>query len=77
MHDSGYAIYRAVVRAAFGQRRKTLRNALADLAAARGLDAPAVAAAFDRAAIDPGLRAERLTIDDFARLAYALAARSG
>ena len=71
------ASYRAVVRAAFGQRRKTLRNALADLATARGLDAAALQAAFERAGIDPGLRAERLTIDDFARLARALAPRSG
>jgi 16S rRNA (adenine1518-N6/adenine1519-N6)-dimethyltransferase len=69
--------YRAVVRAAFGQRRKMLRNALADLGAARGLDAAALLAAFERAGIDPGLRAERLSIEDFARLARALAARSG
>jgi 16S rRNA (adenine1518-N6/adenine1519-N6)-dimethyltransferase len=67
------AAYREVVRAAFGQRRKTLRNALGDLAAARGLDGTALAAAFARAAIDPGLRAERLSIADFARLARALA----
>jgi 16S rRNA (adenine1518-N6/adenine1519-N6)-dimethyltransferase len=70
------ASYRAVVRAAFGQRRKTLRNALADLATTRGFDAPAFQGAFARAGIDPGLRAERLTIDDFARLARALAPRS-
>jgi 16S rRNA (adenine1518-N6/adenine1519-N6)-dimethyltransferase len=70
------ASYRAVVRAAFGQRRKTLRNALADLGAARGLDAAAKLVAFERAGIDPGLRAERLSIEDFARLARALAPRS-
>jgi 16S rRNA (adenine1518-N6/adenine1519-N6)-dimethyltransferase len=70
------ASYRAVVRAAFGQRRKTLRNALADLGAARGLDAGALLDAFERAGIDPGLRAERLSIADFASLARALAPRS-
>jgi 16S rRNA (adenine1518-N6/adenine1519-N6)-dimethyltransferase len=64
--------YRAVVRAAFGQRRKTLRNALRALAAERGLDAAALQAAFARAGIDPGTRAERLTTADFARLAQAL-----
>ena len=71
------ASYRAVVRAAFGKRRKTLRNALAELAAARGLDAAAFRAAFAQADVDPGLRAERLSIEDFARLARALAPQSG
>jgi 16S rRNA (adenine1518-N6/adenine1519-N6)-dimethyltransferase len=66
--------YRAVVRAAFGRRRKTLRNALGALADARGLDAAALAAAFAQAAIDPGTRAERLSTADFARLARALEA---
>jgi 16S rRNA (adenine1518-N6/adenine1519-N6)-dimethyltransferase len=64
--------YRAVVRAAFGQRRKTLKNALGALAETRGLDAAALASAFARAAIDPGTRAERLSTADFARLARAL-----
>lgn len=63
--------YRAVVRAAFGQRRKTLRNALAALASSRGLDAAALAAAFTRAGVDAGTRAERLGPADFARLARA------
>jgi len=64
--------YRAVVRAAFGQRRKTLRNSLGALAVARGLDAPALLDAFGRAGIDPGIRAERLSTADFARLARAI-----
>jgi 16S rRNA (adenine1518-N6/adenine1519-N6)-dimethyltransferase len=68
--------YRAVVRAAFGQRRKILRNALAELSAARGLGPADVAAAFVRADVDPGERAERLSIADFARLARALASGS-
>jgi 16S rRNA (adenine1518-N6/adenine1519-N6)-dimethyltransferase len=66
--------YRAVVRAAFGQRRKTLRNALGALARDRGLDAGALGAAFARAGVDPGTRAERLSTADFARLARALEA---
>jgi len=63
------ATYEAVVRAAFGQRRKMLRNALAALAAARGVDG---AALFERAGVDARARAETLTLDDFARLAGAL-----
>jgi 16S rRNA (adenine1518-N6/adenine1519-N6)-dimethyltransferase len=52
-----------VVTAAFGQRRKTLRNALA---------AVMNEAAIRRAGVDPGLRAETLDIAAFARLALAL-----
>jgi len=56
-----------VVTDAFGQRRKTLRNALKGC-----LGAEAIAAA----GIDPGERAERLTLAQFAALADALAART-
>ncbi len=66
------ATYEAVVRAAFGQRRKMLRNALAALAAARGLSAAAQTAWFARADVDPRARAETLALADFARLAGAL-----
>ncbi|MCU0896346.1 MAG: 16S rRNA (adenine(1518)-N(6)/adenine(1519)-N(6))-dimethyltransferase RsmA [Burkholderiales bacterium] len=52
----------AVVTAAFGQRRKTLRNAVA------GLLEPG---AIERAGIDPGVRGETLSVDDFVRLANA------
>jgi 16S rRNA (adenine1518-N6/adenine1519-N6)-dimethyltransferase len=52
-----------VVTAAFGQRRKTLRNALA---------AVMPEAAVRRAGVDPGARAETLDIAAFARLALAL-----
>ena len=57
--------YGAVVAAAFGQRRKTLRNALAGL-----LDPSQIAAA----GIDPGARAETLAPAQFGRLALAVAA---
>lgn len=57
-----------VVRAAFAQRRKTLRNALAGLAG--GVDAAAAAAA--RAGVDPAARAEDLDLDAFVALAGAL-----
>jgi 16S rRNA (adenine1518-N6/adenine1519-N6)-dimethyltransferase len=55
----------AVVSAAFGQRRKTLRNALAGLLSAAQISA---------AGIDPGARAETLAAADFGRLALAVAA---
>jgi 16S rRNA (adenine1518-N6/adenine1519-N6)-dimethyltransferase len=55
----------AVVAAAFGQRRKTLRNALSGL-----LDA----AQISDAGIDPGVRAETLAPEAFGRLARAVAA---
>lgn len=53
------AHFRTIVRAAFGQRRKTLRAAL------RGLADPAD---FERAGIDAGRRGETLSLDEFARL---------
>jgi len=60
------ALYARVVAAAFGQRRKTLRNALAAICDASALSA---------ADVDPGARGETLAVADFARLANALAAR--
>ena len=51
-----------IVRVAFSTRRKTIANALR---------AYADAAAFARADIDPGARAERLSVADFVRLAVA------
>ena len=54
--------------AAFGQRRKMLRGALAPLGGA---------ALLARAAIAPERRAETLTVDEFERLAKLLAATPG
>lgn len=63
----------AVVDAAFSQRRKTLRSALAGWAGS-----PAAAEVALRAAgIDPSLRGEQLSVEDFARVADALGAASG
>ena len=55
----------AVVDAAFAQRRKTLRAALAGWAGS----APEAERRLRAAGIDPGLRGEQLGIADFARLA--------
>ena len=57
-----------VVRAAFSQRRKTVRNALAVLAGS-----PSVAErALEKAELAPSARAEQLTLEDFVALTHAL-----
>ncbi|MCP4644203.1 MAG: 16S rRNA (adenine(1518)-N(6)/adenine(1519)-N(6))-dimethyltransferase RsmA [bacterium] len=62
-----------MIRAAFGQRRKTLRNSLTR--SAFGAPADAVLAAFEETGIDPGRRPQTLTLDDFAALAQAIRKR--
>ncbi|HEX8008322.1 MAG TPA: 16S rRNA (adenine(1518)-N(6)/adenine(1519)-N(6))-dimethyltransferase RsmA [Trebonia sp.] len=59
----------AVVDAAFGQRRKTLRSALADWAGS----AAQAERLLHAAGIDPGARGEALGIAEFARIAQARA----
>ncbi len=59
---------RAVVLAAFGQRRKSLANALAS---GLGLRAERARAMCEAAGIDPGRRAETLSLAEFARLAQS------
>jgi 16S rRNA (adenine1518-N6/adenine1519-N6)-dimethyltransferase len=62
-HDIGdYANFSAIVQAAFGQRRKTLSNSLQNT-----LSRDAIIAC----GIDPGLRAENLSLADFANLSRA------
>lgn len=70
----GEDAFMRVVRAAFAQRRKTVRNAVA---AALGLAPAAAAAACVRAGIDPGRRGETLTLEEFAALARAVAETVG
>ena len=57
------AMFARVVRDAFGQRRKTLRNALSQVCDA---------AAIEAAGIRPAARAEQLPVADFVRLANSL-----
>ena len=61
-------VFAEVVASSFGQRRKTLRNALRGL-----IDAPDLAAL----GVDPGLRAETLPVEAFVRLADHVAAAKG
>jgi 16S rRNA (adenine1518-N6/adenine1519-N6)-dimethyltransferase len=58
------ALFARIVAAAFGQRRKTLRNALASVCNEAALRA---------AGIDPQARGETLGVTDFIRLANVLA----
>lgn len=61
------ALFFALVRAAFGQRRKTLHNALAVMPDI--MNKAEVALRLEAAGIDPGRRGETLSIEEFAQLA--------
>jgi 16S rRNA (adenine1518-N6/adenine1519-N6)-dimethyltransferase len=65
------ARFGAVVRAAFSQRRKSLANALA---AGLAISAERARHLAEAAGIDPGRRAETLSLAEFARLALVPAA---
>jgi 16S rRNA (adenine1518-N6/adenine1519-N6)-dimethyltransferase len=65
-HIADAALFAQLVMAAFGQRRKTLRNALR---------AHATDAELEREGIAPGARGETLSVADYVRLANALAVR--
>jgi len=73
MRDSAAAdihspeMFSKIVHAAFSQRRKMLINSLT-AGAYLGLDKAAVLKWLDRAGVDPGVRAQNLTIEDYARL---------
>ena len=60
------AVFAEIVRRAFAQRRKTVRNALREV-----LDAGEIASA----GVDPGARAEVLAVGEFAALANYVANR--
>ena len=59
------AVFSRIVKAAFGQRRKTLRNALHEVCPPHWMEA---------AGIDPGDRAERIAVAQFIALANHAAA---
>jgi 16S rRNA (adenine1518-N6/adenine1519-N6)-dimethyltransferase len=65
-HASNETTFADVVSRAFGQRRKTLRNALRDLLADRELE---------QLRIEPGARGETLGVSEFVRIANYLDAR--
>ena len=61
-------VFFRVVKAAFGQRRKTIFNAMKGA----GFDKEQIAAAFEKAGIDAGRRGETFSLEEFGRLADAL-----
>ncbi len=62
------AVLFRLIRAAFGQRRKTLPNSLC----AAGYDKATLLSALETAGLSPTARAEELTLEQFAALAAAL-----
>jgi len=58
------------IRGAFAQRRKTLSNSLTTEFSSLGKEG--IASAIEAAGLDPSVRGERLTLEDFARLADVL-----
>lgn len=64
------SLFFRVVRGSFGQRRKTLLNALKGA----GFEGPVLQAAFERARVDPIRRGETLSLEEFATLAQAIEA---
>lgn len=61
-------VFFRVVKAAFGQRRKTISNAMKGA----GFDKEQIAVAFEKAGIDAGRRGETFSLEEFGRLADAL-----
>ncbi len=62
------ALFGRIVAAAFGQRRKTLRNTLREFL---------TDADFEALALDPGLRGERLTVADYIAIANHVSRQAG
>ncbi len=65
-------LLRRIVNAAFGQRRKTLRNSLS-AGMINGLSRERISDLLNQSGINPETRAERLTIEDFVRLTNSVA----
>lgn len=63
------SVFFAVVKAGFGQRRKTLLNSLTGVL---GLSKAEIASILESASIDPVRRAETLSLDEFAALSNAI-----
>jgi len=66
-------LFTRVVQAAFGQRRKTLRNALSS--GLLPMDASAAVHALEASGIDPRRRAETLSVQEFVTLSNEIGAR--
>jgi len=65
----------SVIKAAFGKRRKTLKNSLSG--SGLGIDAQTAVSALNSAGIDPARRAETLTVEEFVKLSNAIPKSTG
>lgn len=63
-----------VIKAAFGKRRKTLKNSLSG--SELGIDTQTAFSALNGAGIDPVRRAETLTVEEFVKLSNAISKRA-
>ena len=66
------AFFFKVVEAAFGERRKTVRNSLSRRLKIQGLDSEAIDQALKETGIDPMRRGETLSIKEYAELSKVL-----
>ena len=66
-------LFLSLVRGLFGSRRKTVKNNLSTILAARGKKTLSAESLLKAAEIDPAARAESLTVYDFIRLSDTLA----
>jgi 16S rRNA (adenine1518-N6/adenine1519-N6)-dimethyltransferase len=64
-----------VIKAAFGKRRKTLKNSLSG--SELGIDAQTAVSALNSAGIDPARRAETLTVEEFVKLSNTIPKSAG
>ncbi len=71
-HGFDAAVFAEVVAAAFGQRRKTLRNSLGKLLNSAPKAEAGAAQLLEQLGIDAGLRAENLGVADYIRFSAAL-----
>jgi len=69
--DHDYGMLKKLVNAAFQQRRKTLLNSLS-AASIPGLNKETLLGILPKIGIDPKIRPERLTTEDFVRLSNAI-----
>lgn len=65
-----------IIRASFGQRRKTMLNAISNqLLPTMGISKDALIACFETAGLAPGVRGETLGLEEFCRLSDAIAGK--
>lgn len=72
LHVNDEKLYFRVVRGAFSQRRKTVLNSVSS---ALGIDKATLTQAFSEAGVNPALRPEAMSLENFAALSNAIGGR--